>query len=315
MPSFLPQFQARKYFEKIIWIGLALAAFVSILITLSIIITLLFETLRFFQVISLSEFLTSFQWNPQTHYDAQGEIIDHGFYGSLPLFIGTFMIMGIALIIAVPLGLLIAVYMHEYARHRIRYLMKPLIEILAGIPTIVYGFFALVVIMPFLQHFGDWIGVDISSQSALGVGIVMGLMIIPYISSLTDDALATVPQALRDNSLALGATPSETIKKVVLPAASSGIVTAVLLGMSRAIGETMLVVMAAGLSANMTANPLEAMTTVTVQIVSLLTGDQEFNSPKTLSAFALGMALFLLTLILNMISGYVVKRYRDKYET
>lgn len=310
----VPTFQARECFEKVVRIVLALTALISILITLSIIVTLLFETIRFFKQIPILDFLFGLHWNPQTSYTSETQIVDHGLYGAVPLFMGTFLIMIIALIIAAPLGLLIAIYMREYARHRTRYLIKPMIEILAGIPTIVYGFFALVAVMPFLQSLGDWIGVDISSQSALGVGIVMGLMIIPYISSLSDDALNTVPQSLRDNSLALGATPSETIKKVVVPAAAPGIITAILLGISRAIGETMLVVMAAGLTPNLTLNPAEAVTTVTVQIVSLLTGDQEFDSPKTLSAFALGMTLFLLTLVLNIISGRVIKRYRDKYD-
>ena len=297
----IPSFDARAYFEKIIRIVLASTAILSILITLSIIFTLLFETIRFFKQIPVMDFLFGLHWNPQTSYTVDTQIVDHGLYGAIPLFTGTFLIMIIALLIAAPIGLLIAIYMREYARHRTRYLIKPMIEILAGIPTIVYGFFALVAVMPFLQ-------------SALGVGIVMGLMIIPYISSLSDDALSTVPQSLRDNSLALGATTSETIKKVVIPAAAPGIITAILLGISRAIGETMLVVMAAGLTPNLTLNPAEAVTTVTVQIVSLLTGDQEFNSPKTLSAFALGLTLFLLTLVLNIISGRIIKRHRDKYD-
>ena len=307
-------FHAREWVEKITRGTLAFAALISIFITLSIIITLLFETLRFFKYIPLMDFLFGLHWNPQTSYTSETQIVDHGLYGAVPLFTGTFLIMGIALVIAVPIGLFIAIYMREYARDRTRYLIKPMIEILAGIPTIVYGFFALVAVMPFLQSLGDWIGVDISSQSALGVGIVMGLMIIPYISSLSDEALGTVPQSLRDNSLALGATPSETIKRVVIPAAAPGIITAILLAISRAVGETMLVVMAAGLTPHLTLNPAEAVTTVTVQIVSLLTGDQEFDSPKTLSAFALGMTLFLLTLLLNMISGRVIQRYRDKYD-
>ena len=306
---------AQSLIETWVRFVLAGAALIAIFITLSIILTLLFETIRFFKQISISDFLFGHRWNPQTSYAVDSQVIDHGLYGAVPLFTGTFLIMFIALVIAAPTGLLIAIYMREYAQNRTRYLIKPAIEILAGIPTIVYGFFALVVVMPFLQNLGDWIGIEISSQSALGVGIVMGLMIIPYISSLSDDALNTVPQSLRDNSLALGATLSETIKKVVVPAAAPGIMTAILLGVSRAIGETMLVVMAAGLSPNLTLNPAEAVTTVTVQIVSLLTGDQEFDSPKTLSAFALGMTLFLLTLLLNVISGWIIKRHREKYDT
>ena len=309
-----PGFRSQKCVERMVCCFLGAAAFLSIFITIAIIFTLFFETIRFFNVISLKEFLWGTQWNPQITYQDTNHVEDYGLYGAVPLFTGTLLIMLIAMTIALPTGLFIAIYTREYAKARTRNLIKPIIEILAGIPTIVYGFFALVAIMPLLQGFGERIGVEISPQSALGVGIVMGLMIIPYISSLSDDALGSVSQALRDHSLALGATPSETIKKVVIPAAFPGIMTAILLAVSRAIGETMLVVMAAGLTANLTFNPLQSVTTITVQIVSLLTGDQEFNSPKTLSAFALGMALFLMTLLLNFISLCIARKYHEKYD-
>lgn len=309
-----PGFRPQKFVEKVTRCFLGAAAFLSIFITIAIIFTLFFETIRFFNVISLREFLWGTQWNPQITYEDANHTEDYGLYGAVPLFVGTLLIMFIAMMIAIPVGLFIAIYTREYAKARTRNIIKPVIEILAGVPTIVYGFFALVAIMPLLQGFGERMGIEISPQSALGVGIVMGLMIIPYISSLSDDALGSVSQALRDHSLALGATPSETIKKVVIPAALPGIITAILLAISRAIGETMLVVMAAGLTANLTFNPLESVTTITVQIVSLLTGDQEFNSPKTLSAFALGMTLFLMTLVLNIISLHIARRYREKYD-
>ena len=306
-------FRAQMWVEKVLRCFLFLAAFSAVFVTIAIVFTLFFEAVRFFNIIPLKEFLSGTEWNPQTTYGDTSRTQDYGLYGVIPLFTGTLLIMLIAMAIAVPVGLFAAIYMREYAKDRTRNFLKPLIEILAGVPTIVYGFFALVAVMPFLQTFGEWLGVEISAQSALGVGIVMGLMIIPYISSLCDDALGAVPRALRDHSLALGATPCETIKKVVVPAALPGIVPAILLAVSRAIGETMLVVMAAGLTAHLTFNPLKPVTTVTVQIVSLLTGDQEFNSPKTLSAFALGMMLFLITFALNAVSLSVVRRYREKH--
>lgn len=308
-----PGWRAQKWVEKVLRYFLLMAAFSAVFMTIAIVFTLFFETIRFFSIISPAEFLAGTQWNPQTTYGDASRAEDYGLYGAVPLFAGTLLIMSIAIVMAVPVALFIAIYTREYAKAGTRNMIKPVIEILAGIPTIVYGFFALVAVMPLLQSLGEWIGVEISAQSALGVGIVMGLMIIPYISSLSDDALGAVPQALRDNSLALGATPSETIKKVVIPAALPGIVSAILLAVSRAIGETMLVVMAAGLTAHLTFNPLKSVTTVTVQIVSLLTGDQEFNSPKTLSAFALGMTLFLMTFALNAVSLSIVRRYREKH--
>jgi phosphate transport system permease protein len=207
-----------------------------------------------------------------------------------------------------------AIYLSEYASRRVRNYAKPLLEILAGIPTVVYGYFAALTVAPLLRGTGDLLSLPVSSESALGAGLVMGIMIIPFVSSLSDDVINAVPQALRDGSYALGATQSETIRRVILPAALPGIVGAILLAVSRAIGETMIVVMAAGLAANLTVNPLEAVTTVTVQIVTLLVGDQEFDSAKTLAAFALGLVLFLVTLVLNVIALQVVRRYREQYE-
>jgi phosphate transport system permease protein len=216
--------------------------------------------------------------------------------------------------VAVPVGLMSAIYLAEYANARFRAYAKPLLEVLAGIPTVVYGYFAALTVGPILRQVGETVGLDVASESALGAGLVMGIMIIPFVSSLSDDVITAVPQALRDGALALGATRSETIRQVVLPAALPGIVGAILLAVSRAIGETMIVVMAAGLAANLTANPFEAVTTVTVQIVTVLVGDQEFESPRTLVAFALGLVLFLVTLALNVIALHVVRRYREQYE-
>jgi phosphate transport system permease protein len=237
-----------------------------------------------------------------------------GAFGAVPVFAGTLLISAIAMAIAVPIGLMSAIYMSEYASKTVRNLAKPLMEILAGIPTVVYGFFAALVVAPAIRGMGQSMGMDISSESALAAGAVMGIMIIPFVSSLSDDMINAVPQALRDGAYGLGATQSETIRQVVLPAALPGIVGGVLLAISRAIGETMIVVMAAGLTANMTLNPLKTVTTVTVQIVTLLVGDQEFDSPKTLAAFALGLLLFIVTLCLNIIALHVVRKYREQYE-
>jgi phosphate transport system permease protein len=224
------------------------------------------------------------------------------------------MISAIAMVVAVPIGLMSAIYLSEYAGEKIRAVVKPLMEILAGIPTVVYGFFAALTVAPVIRSFGEMIGLDVSSESALAAGLVMGVMIIPFISSLSDDVINAVPQALREGSYGLGATQSETIKQVIIPAALPGIVGSILLAVSRAIGETMIVVMAAGLAANLTANPFATMTTVTVQIVTLLIGDQEFDSPKTLAAFALGLVLFVVTLCLNVVALYIVRKYREQYE-
>ncbi len=302
-----PQFRARQHAESCIRALLLSAALTAVGITAAIIATLLFEALQFFERVSVWSFLTGATWAPQT---APGQPAE---FGVIPLFAGTLLITSIALVIAIPLGLLSAIYLSEYASSSKRKILKPLVEVLAGIPTIVYGFFAISVVMPGLQHIGAFFGVSVSAESALGVGLVMGVLILPLIASLSDDALRAVPQALRDNSLALGATQGETILRVALPAATPGIIAGLLLGLSRAIGETMLVVMAAGLSAHMTLNPLESVTTITVQIVSLLTGDQEYGSTRTLSAFALGLLLFLLTFILNLLAVRIVRHYREKY--
>jgi phosphate transport system permease protein len=237
-----------------------------------------------------------------------------GAFGIIPVFLGTIVISAIAMCVAVPIGLMSAIYLSEYAGKKLRAIAKPLIEILAGIPTVVYGFFAALTVGPLIRDTGAMLGLSVSSESALAAGLVMGVMIIPFVSSISDDVINAVPQALRDGAYALGATKSETIKQVVLPAALPGIVGGILLAVSRAIGETMIVVMAAGLSANLTVNPLNAVTTVTVQIVTLLVGDQEFDSPKTLAAFALGLTLFVVTLFLNVIALHVVRKYREQYE-
>lgn len=237
-----------------------------------------------------------------------------GAFGAIPVLAGTVMISLISMAVAAPIGLMSAIYLSEYANRRIRDMVKPIMEILAGIPTVVYGYFAALTVAPFFRNAGDFFGLTISSESAMAAGLVMGVMIIPFVSSLSDDVINAVPQALRDGALALGATRSETVRQVVIPAAFPGIVGSLLLAVSRAIGETMIVVMAAGLSANLTANPFQAVTTVTVQIVTLLVGDQEFDSPKTLAAFALGLLLFLVTLALNVIALVVVRKYREQYE-
>jgi phosphate transport system permease protein len=263
--------------------------------------------------VPLDDFLFGLHWSPQTAIRAD-QVGASGSFGAIPIFAGTLLITVIAMCVAVPLGLMSAIYMSEYASARTRGVIKPLLEVLAGVPTVVYGFFAALTVAPFFRGMGEGIGLDVSSESALAAGIVMGIMIIPFVSSLSDDVMNAVPQTLRDGSFALGATKSETIKQVVLPAALPGVVGAVLLAVSRAIGETMIVVMAAGLAANLTANPFEAVTTVTVQIVTLLVGDQEFDSSKTLAAFALGLVLFFVTLALNVFALRFVRKYREKYD-
>lgn len=309
-----PSFRARNNVERLILVVLFLSSLIAILTTVGIVASLLFESLRFFREVPLQEFLFGLQWSPQIAIRAD-QVGQSGAFGAVPLFAGTAMITLIAMIVAVPIGLFSAIYLSEYAGTRFRQIAKPLLEILAGIPTVVYGFFALLTVGPFIRGIFGALGFeDVVTQSALSAGLVMGVMIIPFISSLSDDVINSVPQTLRDGSYAMGATKSETIRQVVLPAALPGIVGAVLLAISRAIGETMIVVMAAGQGANLTANPLEAVTTITVQIVMLLTGDQEFDSVKTLSAFALGLVLFVLTLIMNIIALRVVRRYREKYD-
>ncbi|MEJ2123606.1 MAG: phosphate ABC transporter permease subunit PstC, partial [Alphaproteobacteria bacterium] len=278
-----------------------------------IVLSVLFETINFFQSVSIFDFLFGTVWDPR--FSSPGrEGGAEGQFGLLPLLWGTLFISAIALLVAVPLGLFSAIYMSEYAHPKLRALFKPLLEILAGIPTIVYGFFALVTVGPFLRDMGAHIGLSISATSALGAGLVMGIMIIPFVSSLSDDIISAVPQSLREGSYGLGATQSETIRQVVLPAALPGIVGAVLLAGSRAIGETMIVVLAAGIATNLTINPLESVTTITVKIVSQLTGDLEFNTPQTLVAFALGLTLFVITLAMNVYALHIVRKYREQYE-
>lgn len=308
-----PEFRARNRVERAIEYLLIAASSVAILTTIGIFFSVFFEALRFFQQVSVFDFLFGLSWSPQTAIRAD-QVGSSGAFGAVPLFAGTLLISGLAMLVAVPVGLMSAIYLSEYASRHVRAYAKPLLEILAGIPTVVYGYFAALTIAPLLRGFGESFGLDVASESALGAGLVMGIMIIPFVSSLSDDVITAVPQALRDGSYGLGATRSETIRHVVFPAALPGIVGAVLLAVSRAIGETMIVVMAAGLAANLTVNPLEAVTTVTVQIVMLLTGDQEFDSAKTLAAFALGLVLFLVTLALNVVALHVVRRYREQYE-
>jgi len=304
---------ARVPVERALYFSLAASSLVAILTTAGIIGSLIFEAVRFFELVPVADFLFGLQWSPQTAIRAD-QVGSSGAFGAVPVFAGTLLITAIAMSVAVPIGLLAAVYLSEYAEARTRAAVKPLLEMLAGIPTVVYGFFAALTVAPAVRGFGEGLGLEVSSESALVAGAVMGVMIIPFVSSLSDDVIKAVPQTLREASLGLGATPSETIRRVVLPAALPGIVGAVLLAVSRAVGETMIVVMAAGLAANLTANPLEAVTTVTVQIVTLLVGDQEFDSAKTLAAFALGLALFLVTLALNAIALEVVRRNREQYE-
>jgi phosphate transport system permease protein len=308
-----PKLRARNQVENIVKAFLIISSTIAIFTTIGIVLSVLFESFRFFQKVPLSEFLFGLKWSPQTAIRAD-QAGSSGAFGAIPLFAGTLLISFIAMIVAVPIGLYAAIYLSEYASRKFRAVVKPLLEILAGIPTVVYGFFAALTVAPFIRNSGSLLGLDVASESALAAGLVMGIMIIPFVSSLSDDVMNAVPQSLRDGAYALGAPRSETVKQVILPAALPGIVGGILLAVSRAIGETMIVVMAAGLAANLTVNPLEAVTTVTVQIVTLLTGDQEFDSAKTLAAFALGLMLFVVTLILNIIALHVVRKYREQYE-
>ncbi|NNF67131.1 MAG: phosphate ABC transporter permease subunit PstC, partial [Gammaproteobacteria bacterium] len=308
-----PALRARTVVERLFTLLLLACASVALLTTIGIVLSVLFESIRFFQSVPITEFLFGLEWSPQTAIRAD-QVGSSGAFGAVPLFAGTFLISLIAMTVSVPVGLMSAIYLAEYAQPRLRALAKPLLEVLAGIPTVVFGFFAALTVAPLLREMGGVIGLDIASESALAAGLVMGVMIIPFISSLSDDVITAVPQAMRDGSLALGATRSETVLHVVFPAALPGIVGGILLGVSRAVGETMIVVMAAGLGAKLTLNPAESVTTITVQIVTLLVGDQEFDSPKTLAAFALGLVLFVATLILNIIALKFVRRYREKYE-
>ncbi len=308
-----PRFRARNRVESVIRVGLIVASMVAILTTVGILLSVLFEALRFFQKVPVSDFLFGLTWSPQTALRAD-QVGSSGSFGMIPLFAGTLLISFIAMLVALPVGLMTAIFLSEYASASMRAWIKPILEILAGVPTVVYGYFAALTVAPLLRDIGSLAGLDVASESALGAGLVMGIMIIPFVSSLSDDVINAVPQAMRDGSYGLGATHSETIRKVVLPAALPGIVGSALLAVSRAIGETMIVVMAAGLAANLTANPLQAVTTVTVQMVTLLVGDQEFDSAKTLAAFALGLVLFVVTLLLNVIALRVVNKYREQYE-
>lgn len=307
------ELRARNQVERMVTVTLVACSTVAIFTTIGIVLSLLFESLRFFHMVSPIDFLFGLSWSPQMamRSDQAGST---GAFGAVPLFAGTALISLIAMAVATPLGLLSAIYMAEYAAPKFRAIVKPLLEVLAGIPTVVFGFFAVQVVAPAIRDFGATAGLSIASESALVAGMVMGIMIIPFVSSLSDDIITAVPNSLREGSYGLGATKSETVKLVILPAALPGIVGGVLLAVSRAIGETMIVVMAAGLSANLTANPFEAVTTVTVQIVTLLVGDSEFDSPKTLSAFALGLVLFFVTLALNIVALHVVRKYREQYD-
>jgi phosphate transport system permease protein len=300
-----PSLRARRSFESIILGVLLASSIVAILTTIGIFASVAFESFTFFKAVNPFEFLFGTKWTPTGSPPS---------FGFLPLLAGTVLITAIAISVATPLGLLSAIYMAEYASPRLRQTLKPLLEMLAGIPTVVLGFFAALTMAPLIRNTGESIGLAVASESALAAGLVMGMMIVPLISSLSDDIINAVPQSLRDGSYAMGATHSETIKRVVLPAALPGIVSAIMLAISRAVGETMIVVMAAGLAANLSFNPLAAVSTITVQIATLLVGDQEFDSPKTLSAFALGIVLFFFTLALNYLALRVVKKYRQAYD-
>jgi phosphate transport system permease protein len=305
--------RARNRVESVIEVALIIASVIAILTTVGIVFSLIFESSRFFLKIPITQFLFGTEWSPQIALRAD-QVGASGAFGAIPLFVGTLLISFIAMCVAMPVGLLSAIYMAEYAHPKVRAVAKPILEILAGIPTVVYGFFAALTVAPFFREMGQSLGLTVSSESALAAGVVMGIMIIPFVSSLSDDVITAVPQSMREGSYGLGATKSETIRKVIMPAALPGIVGGFLLAISRAIGETMIVVMAAGLAANMTINPLEAVTTVTVQIATLLVGDQEFDSPKTLAAFALGLVLFCVTLVLNIIALRIVQKYREQYD-
>lgn len=308
-----PRFRARNGFERVVTGLMIFASLVAIITTVGIIASLLFEAWRFFQMVPVTEFLFGLNWEPQIAL-REDQVAGLGSFGAVPVFTGTLLIATIAMLVATPIGLFTAIYLVEYANDRVRSVIKPILEILAGVPTVVYGFFAVLTVAPAIREFGGTLGIAVSPNSALAAGAVMGIMILPFISSLSDDALKAVPRAMRDGSLAMGATPGETMVKVLLPAALPGIVGGILLALSRAIGETMIVVMAAGLIATLTANPLDSVTTVTVQIVTLLIGDTEFDSPKTLAAFALGLVLFLVTLCLNVVALGIVRKYREKYD-
>jgi phosphate transport system permease protein len=308
-----PAFRARHKVEGIVYILMVLASLVAIVTTLGILVSLVYEAWRFFERVPVTEFLFGLNWEPQIAIRAD-QVASTGAFGAVPIFWGTIVVSVCAMFVAVPIGLMAAIYTAEYATQPVRATIKPVLEVLAGIPTIVYGFFAVITVSPFLRGIAASLGIEMAPTAAIVAGGVMGIMLIPFISSFADDALNAVPQSLRDGSAALGATKSETIRLVLLPAALPGIMGGVLLALSRAIGETMIVVMAAGLTANLTLNPLEGVTTTTVQIVTLLIGDTEFDSPKTLAAFGLGLVLFLSTLLLNVLALGIVKKYREQYD-
>jgi phosphate transport system permease protein len=307
------EFRARQGVERIVGWLLVACATVAIFVTVGIVASLLFETIRFFRMVPIGEFLFGTNWEPQIPI-REDQIAGAGAFGWLPVLLGTVVITVVALTVAIPIGLLSAIYLNEFASKRVRRVVKPILELLAGVPTVVYGFFAILVVAPAIRDFGQSIGLDVSPNTALAAGGVMGIMLIPFISSFTDDALSAVPRSLRDGALALGATRGETMMNVMFPAAIPGIVGGILLAVSRAIGETMIVVMAAGLIARMTFNPLDSVTTITVQIVTLLIGDTAFDNPKTLAAFALGMMLFLVTLAINVFALRIVRKYREIYD-
>jgi phosphate transport system permease protein len=306
-------FRARQGVERIVMGLMLFCSVVAILTTIGIVASLLVESIRFFRMVPLTEFLFGTRWEPQMPL-REDQIAAAGAFGIIPVALGTVLIMILALGVAIPVGLLTAIYLNEFASSRFRAWAKPVLEILSGVPTIVYGFFAILVVAPAIRNFGEGIGLSISPNTALAAGGVMGIMIIPFISSFADDALAAVPRSLRDGSLALGATRGETVLKVLFPAAIPGIAGGILLAVSRAIGETMIVVMAAGLIATLTINPLDSVTTITVQIMTLLIGDTAFDSPKTLAAFALGLVLFLVTLVINIFALRLVRKYREIYD-
>ena len=308
-----PELRARQGSERLIHGLMVFCSVVAILTTIGIVSALLFETIKFLNKVPLTEFLFGLNWEPQIPI-REDQVAASGAFGWIPVLIGTLVVTVVALTVAVPTGLFAAVYLNEFAHKKFRVMAKPILEILAGVPTVVYGFFAILVIAPALRSFGAALGLDVAPNSALAAGVVMGVMLIPFITSFSDDAISAVPQSLRDGALALGSTRGETMTKVLFPAAIPGIVGGVLLAVSRAIGETMIVVMAAGLIARLTLNPLDSVTTVTVQIVTLLIGDTSFDNPKTLAAFALGMMLFLVTLGINILAIRIVHKYREIYD-
>ncbi len=310
--AYSKNFNAKNHIEKIGISSLSITTGIGILITIVITFFILIEALKFFKIINISDFLFGTKWNPQMAINNEQEVANSAF-GFIPVFLGTLLITIIAMAVSVPIGIMSAIYLSMYANSKIRDFLKPALEILAGVPTVVYGYFAVIAVAPFFQDFFSLLGFEISSESAISAGFVMGIMIIPFVLSLTDDAINSVPQVLKDGALALGSTKSEMIKKVVIPSAMPSIVGAIILAVSRAIGETMIVVMSAGLVAKLTFNPLDSVTTTTAQIVTLLIGDQEFNSPKTLSAFALALMLFIFTFIFNVIALMVIKKYKKKF--